>query len=178
MASAQRTIEQSRLEIVLLATGVLALVSLLGVLVFINIGPRRNAQGSGVEGYMLRAWKDTQEYSDNNDSTEVRQHKSFIDNVRRCSPPTTVNSTKEMLTLRRRIMLWSSGERLGQEANQDEPVVKAEKRLSEQSSPKLQDAVEQDYQHEHRDSLELPRSIVARPPANEIVTRSGLFGWR
>lgn len=178
MKSTQKTIEQSRLEIVLLATGVLALVSLLGVLVFINLGPRNKANSFRVQGYLVPAWKDTPDSSDSNESTEVQQHKSFINNVRRRSPPTTVNGTKEMLTLRRRIMLWSSGERIGEEAKQSEVVVKPEKTSSEHSLPKLQDTEEQDYQAEHRDSLELPRSIVARPPTNGIVTRSGLFGWR
>lgn len=180
MKSTQKTIEQSRLEIVLLAAGVLALVSLLGVLVFMNLGPRSKAHSSHVQGYLVPAWKDSPDSSDSNEFTEVQQHKAFIDNVRRRSPPTTVNGTKEMLTLRRRIMLWSSGERIGEEAKQNEVVLRLEKKSPEHSLPELQDTTEQeqDYRHEHRDSLELPRSIVARPPTNEIVTRSGLFGWR
>lgn len=178
MKSTQKTIEQSRLEIVLLATGVLALVSLLSVLVFINLGPRSKANSSHIQGYLVPAWKDTPDSSDSNKSTEVQQHKAFIDNVRRRSAPTTVNGTKEMLTLRRRIMLWTSGERIGEEAKQNDTVVKPEKESPGLSFPELQDTDAQDYPAEHRDSLELHRSIVARHPTNEIVTRSGLFGWR
>ncbi len=52
MSSIQRSLEQSRLEIVLLAIGVFGLVSLLGVLVFVSVGTKPYTKRRDTEGRM------------------------------------------------------------------------------------------------------------------------------
>lgn len=175
MTKKSKTIEQSRLEIVLLATGVLALVTLLGVLIFINLGPRRKAQGARVKGYAVAAWKETPENSDDSKTAELQQSRSFIDSVRRRSPPAPGNGTKELLTLRRRIQLWSAGGQTHEvtKVNTEQCGLEKNEEKVDQASSSDED-VPWNSRTKRLDSLDLTNDAIDNEPPPNIPDRGPL----
>lgn len=168
MTTTAKTIEENRLEIVLLATSVLTLVTLLGVLIFVNLGPKRAGRGAQVDGYAVAAWRETPENSDDSEAAEIQQSQSFIDSVRRRSPPTPGNGTKELLTLRRRIQLWSAGD-------SGSAVIKTDKERGDNETTDediaqsiANDDREWDRRPERIDSLDLTNDAIAVAPPSSI----------
>lgn len=82
----QRSLEEIRLEIVLLASGVLVLVSLLGILIFISIGltpPTRRYDNE--KSFNSTAWGGGWDEEEDEALDEAYYDETFIDCVRRRS---------------------------------------------------------------------------------------------
>ncbi|EGX97010.1 hypothetical protein CCM_01669 [Cordyceps militaris CM01] len=99
MSAINRSLEQSRLEIMILAIGVLVLVSLLGLIVFINLrfrprGERKRQQND--YGYNQKPGPSSEKY---------KYHDTFLQSVRRRSISLADNAKREFASLTRRATL-------------------------------------------------------------------------
>ncbi|TQV99877.1 hypothetical protein V2A60_005306 [Cordyceps javanica] len=100
MSAINRSLEQSRLEIMILAIGVLILVSLLGLIVFINLRFRPHGERQKQHndyGYDEKPVFTTRDSGD-----------TFMDSVRRRSVSLADNAKRELAFLTRRVTMSAS----------------------------------------------------------------------
>ncbi|KAM0738592.1 hypothetical protein ACQRIT_006329 [Beauveria bassiana] len=140
MSAINRSLEQSRLEIMILAIGVLVLVSLLGLFVFINLRfrPRGERKAQQIDyGY---------------DQKPVYNHgDTFIDSVRRRSASLADNAKREFAILTRRVTMSASIDATA--SGQDVRPRPEQRSFQLVSSTSREDAAQEKVQDDHKNTI-------------------------
>ncbi|PMB69680.1 hypothetical protein BM221_004325 [Beauveria bassiana] len=149
MSAINRSLEQSRLEIMILAIGVLVLVSLLGLFVFINLRfrPRGERKAQQIDyGYdqkpksLLPA-----------ETARYNHGDTFIDSVRRRSASLADNAKREFAILTRRVTMSASIDATA--SGQDVRPRPEQRSFQLVSSTSREDAAQEKVQDDHKNTI-------------------------
>ncbi|KAM0665461.1 hypothetical protein MY8738_006151 [Beauveria namnaoensis] len=144
MSAINRSLEQSRLEIMILAIGVLVLVSLLGLFVFINLRfrPRGERKAQQIDyGYDQKpVFSDKYNHGD-----------TFIDSVRRRSASLADNAKREFAILTRRVTMSASIDATA--SGQDVRPRPEQRSFQLVSSTSREDAAQEKVQDDHKNTI-------------------------